>query len=156
MTCSCTYRGSTILPKLIFIEFQWPQEGNSSQEDEAPERREPGPAVAPRIRRAEPPAGPSPLLQEAPDGSSGGVQGLRWYADSMLQDADGDCAHEFLEESASSRRLRGEGGPTAAKQQRRQVSLTKAGGGAATPQGRGIVVLAAGGSVGLLPIDRHR
>jgi hypothetical protein len=42
----------------------------------------------------------------------GGIQGLRWYAKSLLCDDDGDVACQFLVESGSGweRRGRGEGG----------------------------------------------
>ena len=43
---------------------------------------------------------PEPVLRSPPGGgrSSGGVQGLRWYASGMREDGDGDVAEEFLGE----------------------------------------------------------
>ena len=46
--------------------------------------------------------GVQPLLQEvgpSSGGGGGGVQGLDWFRGALLRDSDGDCAHEFLEES---------------------------------------------------------
>lgn len=40
-----------------------------------------------------------PVLREVPLGAAAApVQGLDWYRRSLLEDADGDCANDFLEE----------------------------------------------------------
>ena len=39
-----------------------------------------------------------PVLRELPHGAPAPVQGLDWYKNSLLKDADGDCANDFLEE----------------------------------------------------------
>jgi hypothetical protein len=49
-------------------------------------------------RRQDHPARIDPLLRDVPGGKGGGVQGLDWYSQSLLEDADGDCATDFLEE----------------------------------------------------------
>lgn len=40
---------------------------------------------------------PAPVVSECPHGA-GGVQGLRWYAEKLKMDEDGDVAQEFLSE----------------------------------------------------------
>lgn len=40
-----------------------------------------------------------PLLREVPPGGRAApIQGLDWFRNSLLEDADGDCATDFLEE----------------------------------------------------------
>ncbi|MEW5319679.1 MAG: hypothetical protein WDW38_010819 [Sanguina aurantia] len=44
------------------------------------------------------------VLKELPEGVSGGMQGLSWYAARQRQDPDGDIAEEFYVESEPTRK----------------------------------------------------
>lgn len=67
-------------------------------EEQQPQDTKPAPSshrrqghVVPRI---------DPLLREIPPGGKAApIQGLDWFRKSLLEDADGDCATDFLEES---------------------------------------------------------
>ena len=56
-----------------------------------------------------------PLLCEVRPGCNGGVQGLDWFRNSLKEDADGDCANEFLQETA---KVSADGSGPAPKQRR--------------------------------------
>ena len=69
-----------------------------------------------------------PLLREvAPGEAASDAQGLDWYRTSLLEDADGDCATEFLEEPRKDT-PDADAGPAAKKPHRAtlQASSTKA------------------------------
>lgn len=65
---------------------------------------------AKRQRCSAPPRSPppEPVLDDAPEGLEGGVQGLDWYARTLRLDPDGELAHEAL---SSGDKEDGRGGP---------------------------------------------
>lgn len=101
------------------------------------------------------------MIQDATPEKPGGVQGLKWYQAALRQDADGDLAHEFLQEAgagaagagAAGAAGAGSSGTTAKKQRQRQK---RQGGPAARSQTLQVVEARPGGraATGQLVVER--